>query len=463
MTSQLGRVVVIGGGISGVTVAERLAVAADAAGARDDVRIELRDAGAELGGKLRTSPFAGRPAVDEGADAFLRRVPHGLALARRVGLGDDLTSPTSASAAVWHHGLHALPDGLLLGVPAGVMGLARSGLLGRRAKLRAAVEPLLPRRDHADSIGQLIRYRFGDAVHERLVDTLIGSIYAADTDRFSLTMVPQLADLASRRRSLLLAGRSARRSRPPAGEPIFATPSTGMQPLATMTAAAAEAHGAVVVRSSPVHEVVSDGDAWRVDGQPADAVVLATPSADTADLVAGVAPDLAAHLTNQAWADVAIVTLHVPSWPDRLRGRSGYLVPKPVQGRVTAVSFGSQKWAHWAEGGGEILRVSIGRDGAPIDDLDDDELVTTAVAEVGGHLDVDVQPTAARTTRWTRAFPQYRPGHLEWLVAVTDATPHGLHLTGASYRGIGVPACIADAERVAAEVWGELRAGVGVG
>ena len=109
---------------------------------------------------------------------------------------------------MWHNGLHRIPDGLLLGVPGNPAALATSRLLSPRGKARAAIEPLLPDgKDPGDSIGRLIRARFGDEVHERLVDALVGSIYATDTDRFSLAMVPQLAALADGQRSLLLAAR----------------------------------------------------------------------------------------------------------------------------------------------------------------------------------------------------------------------------------------------------------------
>lgn len=441
------RVVVVGGGIAGLTVAERLSALLP----RDDVAIELIEADDRVGGKLKTSPFADRPAVDEGADAFLARVPAGVAFARRVGLGDALTSPTAARAAVWHRHLHAIPDGLLLGVPGHVFGLAGTGLLSARGKLRAAIEPLLPRTDPADSIGQLIRARFGHEVHERLVDALVGSIYATDTDHFSLAMVPQLAELARCHRSLLLGSRAALRNRPAASGPLFHTPIDGMAALAIAARAAAEERGAAVHTGRAVTTVAPDGARWRIDDEAADAVVLASPAAITAALVLSPAPPLAATLGAMDHAGVVIITLAVGDWPARLTGRSGYLVPKPGQRLVTAVSFGSQKWAHWA-GPGEILRVSLGRDGLDVIGRTDDELVSATLDEVGAHVGLDLQPTAVRISRWPASFPQYRPGHQRWLADVDAATPAGLFLTGASYRGIGVPACIADAERTADRV-----------
>jgi oxygen-dependent protoporphyrinogen oxidase len=424
---------------------------------RDDVTVDLREAGDRLGGALKTSPFAGRAAIDEGADAFLARVPYGTGLAERVGLPGELTSPSTSAAFVWHHGLHRIPDGLLLGVPGNPVALATSRLLSPRGTARAAIEPLLPDgEDPADSVGRLIRARFGDEVHERLVDALVGSIYAADTDRFSLAMVPQLAALAAGHRSLVLAGRAMRAQAPPAGGPIFFAPRAGMATLAEATAVAAGAAGVRVRCSTPVQEVAPDGDRWRVDGAAADVVVLATPARPSAPLLRSGAPEAAELLARMHHASVAIVTIAVPGWPPHLRGRSGYLVPKPVQRTVTAASFGSQKWAHWASAAGEVVRVSLGRDGLPVDHLDDATVCDRAVDELSAHTGVDVQPVAARVTRWPDAFPQYRPHHPAWRAAVDAALPPGLLVTGASYGGIGVPACIAQAGAVAARVDGRL-------
>jgi protoporphyrinogen/coproporphyrinogen III oxidase len=446
------RVLVVGGGITGLTVAH------DLAGRLPDTSIELREAGDRLGGKLRTSPFAGLPAVDEGADAFLARVPHATALARAVGLGDELTSPTGATAAVWYDGLHAIPEGLLLGVPADMVRLARSDLLTWRGKARAALEPVLPRRADTDSIGSLVRARFGDEVHERLVDALVGSIYAADTDRFSLAMVPQLAALAGRGRSLLLSARAARAAAPQSSGPLFHAPRRGMASLVDAVAAAAASRGASVRTGAPVGALAPDGAGWRADDEPFDVVVLATPAATTAPLLATAAPETSRLLALMDHAGVVLVALAVDQWPERLHGRSGYLVPKPVQGRVTAASFGSQKWAHWRGGHGEVLRVSLGRDGRPADDLDDDAAVDHAVGEVGTHTGIDLQPSAVRVSRWPAAFPQYRPHHRDWLARVASSLPPGVFVTGASYDGIGIPACIDQAQRTASAVVAHLTA-----
>ena len=172
MTSER-RVVVIGGGVTGLTAA--FSILADS---HLPTQVTVLEASPRVGGLIRTSPFAGLPAVDEGADAFLTRVPWAMQLAADLGLSAALTSPTGVGAYVWHDGLHEIPGDILMGVPAKMRAFAFSRLFTPRGKVRAALEPLVPRLPHDDSIGKLMRRRFGREVHEHLVDPLVGSIYA---------------------------------------------------------------------------------------------------------------------------------------------------------------------------------------------------------------------------------------------------------------------------------------------
>lgn len=452
----MARVVVVGGGITGLAAARALGAVA-AANAGLELNVTLREASERLGGHLSTSPFAGRPGVDESADAFLARVPHAVTLAGLVGV-HELVSPAAQHASVWHGRLHDIPEGTLLGVPGRVAPMLRTGLLSWRAKGRALTEPFRAPFDAGDSLGALVCWRFGREVHDRLVDSLVGSIYAADTIRFSLAMVPQLDELARSERSLLLGARRVTGHRPDG--PVFLAPVGGMADLALATAAAATRLGVDVVAGTPVRELAVDGSRWVVDGDVADAVILACPAAPACRLLGGVEVTLAGLLAGVEAADVAIVTIAVDAdtWPQHLRGRSGYLVPKSVQEYVTAVSFASQKWEHLADGRSEVLRISIGRDGAPLGDRTDDALLNAAVEEVSAHIGVDLAPSQARVSRWPRSFPQYRPGHPRWLSAVEAAAPPGLTLAGASYHGIGVPACVDSGERAAAVTLDHLLA-----
>ncbi len=449
------RVAVIGGGISGVAAAVELRRAPE----HLRPRVTLFEAAPTLGGLIGGGPFAGVAGVDTGADAFLARVPDALEFAGLVGLADSLVSPAPVGAAVWHGALIDIPDGLVLGLPGRLAPLARTPLLSWRGKARAALEPFLPRTSlEPDSVGAFVRARFGDEVQELLVDALVGSIYAADTDRFSLAEVPQLAALAEDHRSVLLGARSsaAPGTGSAAAAPVFATPRAGMSDLVAAGAATLLGAGGEIRTATPVGELArcgAPGDTgWTVDGERFDAVVLACPAAGASALLGADAPAASTLLARAESADVVMVTLHVAAdqWPARLRGRSGYLVPKPDQRWVTAVSFGSQKWAHWRPpGGGEILRVSLGRDGMPVLHLDDDEVVAHVVADLERHIGVELAPLDVRISRWPGAFAQYRPHHRAWVDDVERALPAGVFVTGAGYRGIGIPACIRQARSIA--------------
>ena len=431
------RVVVIGGGITGLAAAWEL----QRHPSRPDVT--LLEAADRLGGKIRTTPFAGLPAVDEGADAFLARVPWATELCAELGI-DDLVAPATGRAYVWwDHRMHRIPDGLVLGVPKGLGGLARSGLMSWRGKARAAIEPLVPRRPTTDALGATIRYRFGAEVLERLVGPLVGGINAGDADRLSLAATtPQLAEAAGRSRSLLLA---LRRTPPAPAGPVFLAPSGGMQTL--VDALVARLDGVDMRLGQPASAVAADGSGWRVDDQPADAVIVTTPAWATVRLLETASPDAARLLTGIDHASVALVTL---AFDERHVARSldgsGHLVPKAAQRHITACSWGSTKWTGWKREDQVILRASLGRDGdVHALEGDDDDAVAMAVADLADQLGIGGDPLHQRVSRWERSFPQYRPGHNERVAAIADALRRdadGVVATGAAFGGLGIPACI---------------------
>lgn len=438
-------VVVIGAGISGLTTAYSLL--SDTARRVD---VTVLEAGDTVGGLIRTSPFAGLGAVDEAADAFLTRVPWATELADGLGMSADLTSPTGAHALVWHGKMHPIPGDLLLGVPAKVRSFATSTLISPAGKLRAALEPLLPRTDNNDSIGDFVRKRFGNEIHERLVDPLIGSIYAADTDRFSIAAVPQIASLVGERSMLMAAGR-ARTAAGTATGPVFASPLSGMGALIETLATRIGQMGGRIRLSNPVTSVERRHQSYVVttttDEVAADSVVVASPARHSSQFLRPLDRRAADILASWTHASVVLITMSIPAneWPSHLTG-SGYLVPKPDQRWVTAASFGSNKWAHWRPADGSmVLRVSLGRDGLDVMHYDDDTLVNLALADLKLHIGVDFAPTEIRISRWNESFPQYRPFHFRVLEEAENTlravAPH-IVFAGASYRGIGIPACV---------------------
>jgi oxygen-dependent protoporphyrinogen oxidase len=429
------RVAVVGGGITG------LAAAYELRRRLPDLAIVVHEASDRLGGKVATSLFDGRP-VDEGADAFLARVPWGLDLCRELGIEKALVSPAASAAYVWWDGaLRRLPDGLVLGVPTDLAALRASGIVTEPVVVRPAPKPLAP--DDDVSVGALVRPQLGDAVFERLVDPLLGGINAGDGDRLSVrAAAPQLAAAAERDADLV----SGLRAAPPAAAgPVFYAPSGGM---GTLVDALVDWLGS--------HRVeLRLGSFVRVEDADADGVIVAVPAPAATDALRRVAPTTANQLATIAYASVALVTIAFErSAARRALDGSGYLVPRGTGLLMSACSWASTKWAHLDDGKHLIVRVSTGRIGDErFAELDDDTLITRLLEELAETSDIEGAPVEARVNRWMRSFPQYEPGHIDLVERIerhlAEEAPNIL-VTGAAFRGLGVPACIRQGREAAA-------------
>lgn len=432
-------VIVVGGGIAGLAAAWQLH--------RDGMPVHLYERSERVGGKIHTTPFADRM-VDEAADAFLARVPHGIELATELGLADQLIAPTARKAQVWSAtGLQALPEPNVLGIP--LERASAEALLGTEAAdaleadlARTEPDPVRP----DDTIGSLVRRRLGDVIHEALVDPLIGSINAGDTDDLALSASsPQILAAAEAGPSLI-AGLRSMRARADPDAPVFHSFEGGMQVLIDALEQTIEPHITTGVGVDGIDRL-PDG-ALRLSLSNGD--VIAAPA-----VVLTCPPPVAAALTT-AWpgasADLGAipmvsVTLVVLAYPRGAVGApeimSGFVVPRNAGLRITACSYAHQKWPHLG-GDVDLLRVSVGhgRDQVtPV--LDDGELLDVVRADLATAIGLVQEPLATRISRWQRAFPQYVVGHTERLGHIEgELNPDGVFIAGMGYRGIGIPASI---------------------
>ena len=447
------RLAVVGGGITGLAAAwEALAAGAE---------VTVFEESARMGGRIVTEDIGGRP-VDLGPDAFLARVPHVLDLCRELGLDGELVHPASEGAAIWAGGrLRTLPPGLVFGAPSGradLAALVRAGLLTPAGAARAALDLVMPAtRWGADpSVGAVVTSRLGRRVHAAIVDPLVGGIHAGTSDLLSArATAPQIAD-ATRSRSLMHGLRSGRAATgggqggaagaaAVAPAPLFASFPGGLGRLVTRLEERLLAGGATLSTRTAVETAPVEGF---------DATVLATSAPVAARLVATASPGTAAILRETDEASVAMAVL---VYPDAALGRplqgTGFLVPAGEGRLLTACSFASSKWPHWAGSGDVVLRASAGRWG---DEralgLDDDELIARLHGELAAALGLAGEPRLTRVTRWHRAFPQYRPGHLARVDQAEAALARDLPavtLAGAAYRGVGIAACVAQGRAAA--------------
>jgi oxygen-dependent protoporphyrinogen oxidase len=446
------RIAIIGGGIAGLAAAVRL---------RDvtppGTEIVVYEQGGTLGGKLRTGDLGGLT-VERGAESFLFSAADGgesaaVTLARRLGLGDALVHPAARPAALAFGGrLAPIPGGTLLGVPGDLSTLDGVARPADGADTDSGRPLLAPGADVA--VGALVRERYGDEVVDRLVDPMLGGVYAGRADRLSLRVtMPQLAHTAEIEHTLAGAVRAAQaRSRRVPGRPVFAAVDGGMSRLVR---AAADASGARFVLGAPVRELTRTPEGrWRLISGPvpapradeADAVILAVPAAPAARLL-GVADFL-------DYASVALAGLALPPGT-RLPDLSGFLVPPGEGTLVKAATFFTAKWPHLAaEGGPVIVRASLGRAGEQERlQLDDASLLGIAHRELGELIGAELPPPAGSwVQRWGGGLPQYAPGHADRVAHLRSGLADGLALAGAAFDGVGIPVCVASGERAADDV-----------
>ncbi|MCO1616534.1 protoporphyrinogen oxidase [Micromonospora tulbaghiae] len=455
------RVAIVGGGITGLAAAVRLRDRAP-----EGTEITVYEQSGRLGGKLFTGELAGGP-VEFGAESFLMRDPAGgesaaVTLARRLGLDEEIVHPTVGQAALLVDGtLRPVPGGTLVGVPGDLDKVAAVAPPAADAD-RDAGHPLLA--DGEDtSVGELVRKRLGDAVVERLVDPMLGGVYAGRADDLSLvTTMPALARAARAEHTLVGAVRAAQAAAPRApGAPVFGTLAGG---LSTLVAAAATASGATIRRGAAVRELRRTPDGWRLTVGPtrdaehveADAVLLAVPARPAARLLAAAAPEAADTVGALDYASVALITLALPG--PALPELSGFLVPAGEGLTIKASTFFTTKWGHLRRPDGlALVRASVGRYGDETSlQLTDDDLADAVHRELSAVLGAPLPvPVARHVQRWGGALPQYTPGHTARVAAVRTALRAAhptLAVAGAGYDGVGIPVCVRSGETAAEEI-----------
>lgn len=450
--------VVVGAGISGLSAAWDLVTR------HPDLRVSVLEATDHVGGKILGADVAGVH-VDVGAESVLARRPEAVALIREIGLGDDLVHPRATTASIWSRGaLHPMPPRTLLGIPSDVETLR--GLLTDEEVERARAEQIVPTRDEQQdiSLGDLIADRLGPAVLDRLVEPLLGGVYAGHARDISAAAALPAAWQAHRDAvSLTATAAAALPSRQAPTAPVFAGLRGGLHRLPQRLAEVLTARGVQMHTSVTVRELRRSGSGFELVTGPvprpttyrADLVVLALPPAPTARLLTASAPRAADLLSGVQTASTALVTLALPAARVPQLAGSGFLVP-PVEGRaVKAATFSSTKWdwvreagqGRGADGGDLVLvRTSLGRhrEEAVLQRSDADlvALVRKDLARiVGAPLP---EPVDAHAQRWGGGLPQYAVGHARRVAAVREevgAVP-GLAVCGAAYDGVGIPACI---------------------
>ncbi|MFF6912108.1 protoporphyrinogen oxidase [Streptomyces sp. NPDC012466] len=462
MREVQGQVVVIGAGIAGLAAAHRLL--------ERGARVTVLEASGRVGGKLLPGEIAGAR-VDLGAESMLARRPEAVALAREVGLAERLQPPATATASLWTRGaLRPFPKGHVMGVPGTASALA--GVLSEEGLARIERDAELPRTEVGDdvAVGEYVAERLGREVVDRLLEPMLGGVYAGDAYRISMrSAVPQLFQVARSHTSLTAGVRELQAKAAAARQtgPVFMGIRGGVGTLPLAVADSVRARGGEILTRTPVTDlrrtpegrwhVASAGREWL-----ADAVIVAAPAPVAARLLRAETPGAAAELDGVEYASMALVTLAYRRDGAALPDGSGFLVP-PVDGHtIKASTFASQKWGWIADENPDlvVLRTSVGRHGeTEILRRDDGELADVSRRDLKAATGLDATPVATLVTRWDDGLPQYPVGHHARVARIRDhlARLPGLAVCGAAYDGVGIPACIAGAYAAVDQIHGDLR------
>lgn len=463
------RVVVAGGGISGLTAAFYLHKKAQELGM--DLSVELVEKETRLGGKVSTTLRDGF-ILEEGPDSFLARKKSATVLCEHLGIADRLvgTNPQARKNYILRNGqLYLMPPGTMMGVPTQITPFARTPLISPFGKLRAAMDLFLPRsKEDADvSLGLFLRRRLGNELVDNLIEPLLSGIYAGDVNQLSMRATfPMFQEMEKKYRSLILGITQQRKATMPQRREgsMFLALNTGLSSLVDTLTERLKRDGVTVRLGNGIKRVDKHGspDAptfkpYRVELETgeiieADAVVLCTPAFVAEKILS---PWINAEpLTHIPYTSVATVGMAFSrDQVNHPMDGSGFVVPRKEGRFITATTWATSKWPHTTPHGKALLRCFVGRSGDTRHrEMSDEEIIKQSLADLRDMMGLTAEPEWSMVFRWDHAMPQYLVNHLQRLreleMSISRELP-GVVLAGSGYYGLGMPDCMDQGEDAA--------------
>ena len=459
-------IVVIGGGITGLSAAYRLSRSLG-----KGVTFSLYEAAGRFGGVIQTIE-ENQCLIELGPDSFLSSKPWLIELCRQLGIQDRVT-PTNRqfrrSSVVFRGKLHPLPEGFLMMAPTQFLPLVRSSLFSWTGKLRMGLDLLLPRGSKTDdeSLGAFVRRRLGQEALDRVAQPLIGGIYTGDPDQLSLrATMPRFLEMEAQHRSVILAMWRQRREAQRKQQSDSSDSGARYSELVSFDRGIQTVIDRLVERLPPealhcncsVTQIERTDKRWRLtlsDGRMefADGVILALPASRSAALLKGMDAGLAAELDEIPHASSTILNIgyRLSDIPHPMNG-FGFVVPTVEHRRIIACSYSHVKFRGRVPESLALLRAFVGGATQPhLFNLDDNELIRVVREELRDLIGVTAEPVFTRISRYPASMPQYRVGHTTLVTRIrTLAAEHyGLALAGNAYEGVGLPDCVRSGQSAA--------------
>jgi protoporphyrinogen/coproporphyrinogen III oxidase len=463
-------VVIIGGGITGMTTAFYLQKIIEEK--QLPIELKLIEASHRLGGKMQTVVKDGFT-IERGPDSFLARKVSMSRLAKEVGMEDQLIhNSTGKSYVLVNDVLHSMPGGSIMGVPTEVGPFIKTNLFSIPGKIRAAADFILPRSPGGkdQSLGQFFRRRLGDEVVENLIEPLLSGIYAGDIDELSLmSTFPQFYEVEQKHRSLILGMKKSTPSQPKSPEKKgsakggFLTFKSGLQSF--VDAIEEKLDPKLILKGHKVEKITKGSKHYEIslnNGETinAECIVAATPHKVTQTMFSQYSffdPFKSVPSTSVATVALAFPKEAVKKDIDG----TGFVVSRNGDYSITACTWTHKKWEHSTPEGKVLLRCYVGRSGdETIVDLSDDRIIQIVLEDLSKTMDITMKPDFAIVSRWKDSMPQYTVGHKHRLEKINQQVASelpGVYLAGASYGGVGLPDCIDQGEKAVQEILDFLK------
>ena len=465
------RIVIIGGGITGLAAAHRLIEYSKATASQ--LAATVLEASSRLGGTIRTER-RDEFLLEHGPDSFISEKPEALELVKRLGLESQLIETNSEhrrSFIVRNGRLRPVPEGFQLLGPSRLWPFISSDIFSWTGKARMALDLLLPRgnigQNIEESLAQFVRRRFGREALERMAQPMVAGIYTADPERLSLrATMPRFLEMERTDRSVILGmlkragtqNKAVTNGTSGARYSLFLSFEDGMQTLVDELSLRLPPASVQLRTKVTSLRLDRSSGSWTVNTESgvsirADAICIAIPTYAAAQLLQQTDPNLSQELKSISYASTATVNLayHREDVPHSLDG-FGFVVPLIEKRSLIACTFSSVKFPGRAPNGFVLLRAFVG--GALQPDmfaLDDVQMLQRVRADLRMLLGIEKAPLFSQVTRWPRSMPQYEIGHLDRVQRIDNHLTQlpTLKLAGSAYRGAGIPDCIRSGEKAA--------------
>jgi oxygen-dependent protoporphyrinogen oxidase len=445
----LKKVAIIGGGISGLTLAYVLRHK------RDDLEITVYEADDRPGGKIRSEKADGF-LCEKGPNGFLDNKPRTLELCKSLGIDPVRSNENSKKRFIF-------TDNKLKPLPESPVSFIKSDLLSWGGKFRLLLELNTPKGPADETVADFIIRRLGQEALDKLIDPMCSGIYAGDPYRMSIkNCFARIKELEQEYGSLIKAMIAIKKQRK--NEKVSAAPGGTLTSFfdgaQTITDSLAEKLGSSLKLGLPVKEIRKDTSSYKLETSgetiDADIVVFATPAYATAEMFRGFDEEMTTVLSKIPYPHVSVVCFgYKKEQVSHPLDGFGFLIPHKEGRNILGNLWDSSVFPNRAEEGHVLLRAMVGGAKNPsVESLDDDKLTSMVFDELNSILGLKSAPEMTRVYRWNRAIPQYLMAH----TGILDATDKilkkypGLYITGNAYRGIGINDCVEHGYRIADEI-----------